>query len=240
MIDGTLFEVKQTNSESVLEYMARLNKSLANKSLDPAIRLAITLQGLRPLIRNAVVMKEPQNLDQLRHAALLCEKTLKTNSSSSEAILEAVLEKINSLETKLEENSIVNATFNGNGPLQKSTDLRHRAPWDHSQYSYTNQRSTHMHSPNYHKQRSLRPSNNYSSYQNNGNTSGLQQSQYTNHPPRAEIQPISQRTVNPNQACQGCGKSCISRNKCPAFGRQCHHCFKMNHFSSVCRSARRQ
>ena len=45
-------------------------------------------------------MKEPSNLDQLRHAALLCEKTLKTTTSDSEAVLGAVLSKINSLETK--------------------------------------------------------------------------------------------------------------------------------------------
>ena len=117
MIDGSLFEVKQTDSESVLQYMARLNITLANKTLDPAIRLAITLQGLKPSIRNSVVMKEPKNLDQLRHAALLCEKTMKTTASDSDAVLEAVLSKINKIEPKIGQGSSVNETYNGDNLL---------------------------------------------------------------------------------------------------------------------------
>ena len=31
-----------------------------------------------------------------------------------------------------------------------------------------------------------------------------------------------------------CGRK-HERNKCPAFGKQCHNCGKLNHFKSVCR-----
>ena len=38
--------------------------------------------------------------------------------------------------------------------------------------------------------------------------------------------------------CQGCGRSCISRSSCPAWGKSCHNCGKLNHFSPVCRAAK--
>ena len=255
MIDGSLFEVKQTDSESVLQYMARLNITLANKTLDPAIRLAITLQGLKPSIRNSVVMKEPKNLDQLRHAALLCEKTMKTTASGSDAVLEAVLSKINKIESKMGPGSSVNGTYNGESllPNDESTcpqgsiqqAMQRHAQWDRPQYynnHYNQNRS--MSKPNHQTQRLSHPSHfmkpSYNSYQYNPNTSSPRRSQDIAQPPHVGMRHFPQTPVYTNQSCQGCGKSCISRSKCPAFGRQCHHCLKLNHFSSVCRTVRRQ
>jgi hypothetical protein len=46
---------------------------------------------------------------------------------------------------------------------------------------------------------------------------------------------------NPSQAsrtgtdCRNCGGKHVDR-KCPAFGKKCHHCGKLNHFQTVCRS----
>lgn len=36
--------------------------------------------------------------------------------------------------------------------------------------------------------------------------------------------------------CSGCGRNCQSRDACPAYGKPCFKCGKMNHFSSVCRN----
>jgi len=37
-----------------------------------------------------------------------------------------------------------------------------------------------------------------------------------------------------DKPCAYCGRT-HKRNNCPAFGKQCHHCGKLNHFKSVCR-----
>lgn len=37
-----------------------------------------------------------------------------------------------------------------------------------------------------------------------------------------------------DKPCAYCGRT-HERNNCPAFGKQCHHCGKLNHFKSVCR-----
>ena len=181
MIDGTLFEVKQTDSETVLDYMARLNTTLANKTLGPAIRLAITLQGLRSSIRKAVLMKEPGSLDHLRHAALLCEKTLKATTSGSEAVLEAVLSNMNSLETKFDARSSVNTARDTNdSPLNAAfvpsqggfqQDMQRNTNWEQPQYPYSqtprNKLVSTFPQPT---QRQMRPTNNinptYGFYQN--------------------------------------------------------------------------
>lgn len=41
----------------------------------------------------------------------------------------------------------------------------------------------------------------------------------------------------PRGHCRNCGGSCTSRDQCPAQGRECHRCHKMNHYASVCQSA---
>ena len=46
------------------------------------------------------------------------------------------------------------------------------------------------------------------------------------------------RPQSTNQQCMGCGgRSCKSRNSCPAKGKICHHCGLPNHFRPVCRQA---
>ena len=43
------------------------------------------------------------------------------------------------------------------------------------------------------------------------------------------------------EQCQGCGgRSCKSRSSCPAKGKTCNHCKKLNHFQHVCRQALRE
>ena len=41
--------------------------------------------------------------------------------------------------------------------------------------------------------------------------------------------------MNPSLQCQNCGFSHI-RNRCPAYGKLCSFCNKMNHFNSVCKT----
>ena len=44
-------------------------------------------------------------------------------------------------------------------------------------------------------------------------------------------------TKTRNKNCQRCGSS-HERGKCPAYGKECHICKKMNHFASKCRYVR--
>ena len=43
--------------------------------------------------------------------------------------------------------------------------------------------------------------------------------------------------IQRNGPCGRCGRACQGGQRCLAFGKRCHQCGKLSHFSSVCRSA---
>ena len=45
-------------------------------------------------------------------------------------------------------------------------------------------------------------------------------------------------STNTGKPCAYCGRK-HERGNCPAFGKQCHQCGKLNHFKSVCRQQQR-
>ena len=47
-----------------------------------------------------------------------------------------------------------------------------------------------------------------------------------------------QASTNAGKPCAYCGRK-HERSNCPAFGKQCHQCGKLNHFKSVCRQQSR-
>ncbi|CAC5394862.1 unnamed protein product [Mytilus coruscus] len=52
------------------------------------------------------------------------------------------------------------------------------------------------------------------------------------------LQTHTDQKVKKKTTCRNCGGDFPHANKCPAFGKSCNSCKKMNHFAAVCRSKR--
>ncbi|XP_063436697.1 uncharacterized protein LOC134718136 [Mytilus trossulus] len=52
------------------------------------------------------------------------------------------------------------------------------------------------------------------------------------------LQTQTDQNVKKKTTCRNCGGDFPHANKCPAFGKSCNSCKKLNHFASVCRSKR--
>ena len=67
---------------------------------------------------------------------------------------------------------------------------------------------------------------------NRGPPRGVNKEQHnTEHPP-----PIERSTRTDKRICYLCGGPYPHSSKCPASGKQCSACGKLNHFARVCRS----
>ena len=54
-------------------------------------------------------------------------------------------------------------------------------------------------------------------------------------PGRRQPKQIKEQQMQPNKHCGNCG-TIHKKDKCPAYGKVCHDCKKMNHYSKMCRS----
>ena len=67
-----------------------------------------------------------------------------------------------------------------------------------------------------------------------------QDTQHQNHPPSYQVSPPF-KPPRGTRTCGNCGRHHNASAKCPAYGKTCLYCKKLNHFAEVCQSrARRQ
>ena len=54
-------------------------------------------------------------------------------------------------------------------------------------------------------------------------------------PGRQQPKQTEEKQMQPSKHCENCG-TLHKKDKCPAYGKVCHECKKMNHYSKTCRS----
>lgn len=77
MLDLTILQTHQGRNESVLDYLSRLLKLATNRNISDDILLAVAMNGLKADLKTIVMTKEPKNIEELRHIAILAEKGYK-------------------------------------------------------------------------------------------------------------------------------------------------------------------
>ncbi|XP_021363052.1 uncharacterized protein LOC110456567 [Mizuhopecten yessoensis] len=107
LLDGSLFDTKQGQSEKVIDYLTRLHYVMSNRKLSDELKLAVALSGLKPEIKSVVANKEPKSLDDLLHISILAEKTMivtnsSVNAAQSDIPTKLLLARITSLEGMVE------------------------------------------------------------------------------------------------------------------------------------------
>ena len=82
--DVNLFHIQQNQDESVEDYLARVYKLTNEYDVPSHLLVGITIQGLKTEIRKIVMPQKPENLEQLREAAMVAERTVTSTGSISD------------------------------------------------------------------------------------------------------------------------------------------------------------
>lgn len=67
-----------------------------------------------------------------------------------------------------------------------------------------------------------------------GNSVGFRGNKRAHPYPSGRMQPSQGRPLQRQARCRGCGRDCITRSRCPAFGQTCSKCGRQNHYARVC------
>ncbi|VDI61164.1 Hypothetical predicted protein [Mytilus galloprovincialis] len=96
LLDLTILQPNKGRTESVLDYFSILLKLSTNRNISDNILLAVAMNGLRSDFKTVVMTKEPKNIEELRHAAVLAEKAINSNIGSVTSSNQTVLDEIHS------------------------------------------------------------------------------------------------------------------------------------------------
>ena len=212
MLDLSILQTMQGLCENVREYLTCLAQTATNKNISEQILLAVGINGLRPDIRKIVMNKEPANIEELRHCAILAEKSTVMGDNTLQSavnVMQSDLQAIKSQLMHIPEPEIMKtdsfAARNNNTPYI-------RPQFEPRQYNRPNSRSH-----NYYNQNSRPQMQSFPSPQIRQN----------------------QNTYQPSDRCGFCGMDRHTRNVCPARDRIYHNCRRQGHFSRVCRQSKR-
>ena len=83
--DVNLFHIQQKPEESIEDYLARVYKLTNEYDVPNHLLIGITMQGLKSEIRKIVMPQKTENLEQLREAAVVAERTITSTGSISDS-----------------------------------------------------------------------------------------------------------------------------------------------------------
>ena len=95
--DVNLFHIQQKPDETIENYLARVYTLTNEYDVPNHLLVGITMQGLKTEIRKIVMPQKPENLEQLREAAMVAERTVTSTGSISESFAMS----LNNLEERL-------------------------------------------------------------------------------------------------------------------------------------------
>jgi len=256
---AALYQVKQGANQRVLEYITEVESRSQKVNADKEAIIAAVLNGLKPAIRAAVSQHERLDLDEIKKWARIAEEAGvgETGTAVDSATLRQLLEAVNELRENnsrrpiaLLDNEYV-APLYGEQPQQSSTPAPQQSwqpPRNQRQQQYEQPHQQQF--PPYVQQQVPQYPQPQQSYQQPQQYQGQRfqrQQQFfgprpryrqPQYPPR-EFTSSSGAGQQPREPCRNCGW--VHRTAtCPAVGKQCNFCGKLNHFQRVCRQARGQ
>jgi hypothetical protein len=212
MLDLSILQIMQGSCENVREYLTRLAQTATNKNISEQILLAVGINGLRPDIRKILMNKEPANIEELRHYAILAEKFAVTGDNTLQSAVNVMQSDLQAIKSQLMNISQPEIMKTNSFTTRNNNTPHIRPQFEPRQYNRPNSRSH-----NYYNQNSRPQMQSFPSPQIRQN----------------------QNTYQPSDRCGFCGMDRHTRNVCPARDRIYHNCRRQGHFSRVCRQSKR-
>ena len=243
-LDLSILQISQSVTETVLDYLCRLQKKAAlNPKVDDNLLLAIAVNGLRSEIRRIVINKEPKNFADLRRYATIAEKSIASPVNTIQSLHDTMINEIQTLKDQIHTiNSSMNKvqiseqtpTVNQIMTADDENDFHKFRNSQPSRYraAQTIPRVVPRPQPRPNQLRQSYPPRNFQRYPS-PNYSNYREPQY-----RPRYMPSQSENVSTFH-CPACGDtSCNDRRFCRARSKQCNTCQRIGHFSSMCLSAK--
>ena len=228
----TVLETKQLHHESVDAYISKMVKLAAtSKALPEQVRFAIC-SGLKPTIRQAVLIHECKTIDDLRTVARRAESMSTDEPSTTDQNIEIILARLDQLTPRPLDSRPTDGpgTFSPqsttSAPRNQPTEqylLQSNPAWhpNNRRFGYARGPAPPPTRPNYYTQRGMAPQ------QIRGTTY---------YRPIYQPRSIPQQSQGDGSECHRCGYNHGSTRLCPALNNTCIKCGKLNHFAKVCRA----
>ena len=202
----------QRPDETVEEYGAdMMSKAKDVHAAEEMARFAI-MRGLRPQLKAYVMQQNPQTVTDLLDAAKVAEATIDTSQPSMTELMEAITRLQHSVITPLstpQQPSSAARRLRSPPPFQRQPSRRHQVNND-----------------------SVRGPSRRVDFADR--SFGGQQRQFM---ARRQPQHMNSRSQQIRSGCTFCGRY-HNRGACPAYGKECRNCGRMNHFAVRCRQGR--
>ena len=216
-----MFSRRQSSGESVDDFVVAIQKIGKDNGVDDAMILNAILNGLRPNISIWVNAQQPKSIADVLKFGRVAE-------ASAPPSLNIDTSLVNQLAEVQEEVKQQSQAIRRLGDQVERVTIRplQRSPTPTRRVTFNTTRNERARSPG--------------AAGSNGNRSRYQHGQYTRgrQPDVTRGNNYRQQSQTSTDMCGYCGKfqRHVSSSQCPAYGKTCNTCRKLNHFSVVCRS----
>lgn len=222
---GQIWTMTQQVGQPVLDFIDSVERVARDADIPAELQFAAVVNGLRPSIRAFVLRQSPENLDALRHAARLAERTELPSGTDDTA------EAIRRIERQLAQlscNTLQSATSDRRPYPESDDEYRRR----HTSPSPATRRPPSSRSPS-RERAPPRGEDRY--YRRQDNNRHRDQTPHDRRRVTFEDQSNSRNRHFP--PCDSCGRRNHPRSRCYYRDATCTACSRTGHLSSVCRSA---
>ena len=225
-LTAQLWQTSQNPAEKTQDYIDSIRHKGSELGITNNEIRSIILKGLHPSVRPYILQNGHDDMAALLQSAKLADQSISIHTQDS-----SLVAMVSDLKSKID-----NLTLSAVNVVQeKSVSFNDRVD---RPYSSRNPQNT-SHSRERHRSLSRdRTSRTPSPWPRKSHDIGsFRDSAFNRGRPNFNSQDTSRYVAN-NKSCFKCGKQYSPSHKCPAIGKQCRRCNKMNHFAIVCRQVR--
>jgi hypothetical protein len=244
-----LWRYKMTNNQTVAAFIADLTVRASQLGVSDKDTFLIALNGLLPRLRSSILLKEPRNLTELIQYASLIEVAHEPETEPYNEIAQTLVQMQEQL-NRLQPANVIPLRTDYNSkrvsfqdqpydeeiqPPQRNNNYREPRsvaaplppPWDYNQMNQAQEYNDYPSNNVPRAQPFFGPGTSVRgrSFAPNTNRPRFQQNRYTQ----------AQDSQRNQSACWNCGTIHTPR-RCPAFKSTCTRCFRIGHWSPVCRA----